>query len=281
MADVDNAAFAASVHSAVASMNIEALWDLYNQNPLQLRSSWKSSDLDEEFCHNMIQINEQLSPRLQDKAFEFMAELGVVLTIYVHDHLAVDNGIMAHLQYIVDRVPRFPCLFFDYDTRCEQEDWGVEAPAGMAAALGQLTGLRHLDARYLHFMGSVEPLRALTQLTSLSISLGNTDHADAGTEHRRQLSAQGMEVVASLPRLEELSLEGSRITDLRPLTRLTGLKTLGLWGCPVTDLSPVTELKMLQSLGLEFVPPVVFNYIDQLHHALPLLKAVSVAEEEA
>lgn len=185
-----------------------------------------------------------------------------------------DKNLVGHLQQIVAHVPRVRDLCLDWEGEHVQS-----MPVGVAPLLGQLTELETLDAWNCHFVESVEPLRALTKLTFLRIALGDgdaVDAVDAVHAQQREAGARGLEVVASLRRLNYLDLENSCITDLHPLTRLTGLTLLNLWGCPVTDLSCLRCMTTLEELGLEYVPAAATadDEFASLFNALPNLKTL-------
>jgi len=56
--------------------------------------------------------------------------------------------------------------------------------------------------------------------------------------------------IANLSALRLLDMSDTRITDLQPLTALTGLTTLYLHKTPITDLQPLTALTGLTRLSL-------------------------------
>lgn len=89
-------------------------------------------------------------------------------------------------------------------------------------------------------LGSIDELRTLTALTSLSLM-----HNDL-----REIEALG-----GMKDLRELHLSyNANLSDLSPLSSCTGLEHLSLNGCGVWDLSALKDLKNLQTLDLENCP---------------------------
>lgn len=62
--------------------------------------------------------------------------------------------------------------------------------------------------------------------------------------------ASGLKTVASLPKLEELSLKGAILADLTPLLGARGLRVLDLRVTGIRDLAPLAELPLLEVLYL-------------------------------
>jgi len=56
---------------------------------------------------------------------------------------------------------------------------------------------------------------------------------------------------ADLEKVTRLDLEGTYITDLTPLSKLTGLKHLWLENTPISDLMPLVGLTKLEGIGLQ------------------------------
>ena len=89
-------------------------------------------------------------------------------------------------------------------------------------------------------LGSIDELRTLTALTSLSLM-----HNDL-----REIEALG-----GMKDLRELHLSyNANLSDLSPLSSCTGLEHLSLNGCGVWELSALKDLKNLQTLDLENCP---------------------------
>ena len=98
---------------------------------------------------------------------------------------------------------------------------------------------------------SLEPLRNLTALTDLSLSLDDgflTEDEDAlgGLINLERLFISGygaddLTSVQNLTKLTELGLLGGSIGDLTPLQNLTQLRQLDLRSNQITDLSPLVE----------------------------------------
>lgn len=172
---------------------------------------------------------------------KFRPTLSCAFNLTVHS-----ENLLEHLQHIVTHTPPHMKSF-----TLDWEEMPAIIPAGVAPLLGQLTALESLNTRKCHFYESMEPLRALTQLTSLRMPLGDS-WLDRDDDYFK-MGDSGLDVVASLPRLAFLDLEDSTITDLLPLTRLTGLTRLVLRGCSVKDLSCLDELQELQ--GVVVVDP--------------------------
>ena len=81
--------------------------------------------------------------------------------------------------------------------------------------------------------------------------------ARAAAERARVLSLQGIGAlqeippsIADLDRLVQLSLRGTRVSDLAPLSGLTSLRILSLRDTRVFDLSPLESLPDLEILDL-------------------------------
>ncbi|MBL7152356.1 MAG: hypothetical protein ISS79_01465 [Phycisphaerae bacterium] len=134
--------------------------------------------------------------------------------------------------------------------------------------LRSLTSLRALVFGNERSVGSAG-LSVLKDLPALEYLDCETNAIDAGLEHVGQLRnlrwlrvrmgrirGPGLAHLASLPRLERLSLWGSPLTDrhIRYLEGLTGLKSLTLWGndVPLTDasLASISKLASLEELHL-------------------------------
>ena len=89
-------------------------------------------------------------------------------------------------------------------------------------------------------LGSIDELRTLTALTSLSLM-----HNDL-----REIEALG-----GMKDLRELHLSyNANLSDLSPLSSCTSLEHLSLNGCGVWELSALKDLKNLQTLDLENCP---------------------------
>ena len=70
------------------------------------------------------------------------------------------------------------------------------------------------------------------------------------------LSGLGLTVIpdeiGTLENLQGLNLFGVKVTDLRPLSKLTQLKELNLYYVPVSDIRPLAKLTMLVHLDLSY-----------------------------
>ncbi len=144
-------------------------------------------------------------------------------------------------------------------------------------------GLAHLSTLYqledlqypmtrLHD-ADLAPLAGLSRLRELILTCGEgSTVGDAGLEHLAGLrelrtlgidgyskfSNEGLALIGGMGRLEHLSLNGSRITDLKGLAPLVGLKSLNLMRVPVDDagMAPIARFPGLMHLTLADNPAV-------------------------
>ncbi len=120
--------------------------------------------------------------------------------------------------------------------------------------------LQRLAAEYVNLAGMRVP-REISSLVLDGLQVTGEDLETLSGLHRLSelsLAGTGLSDVSPLTKLGgliSLNLSGNSVEDLSPLTALTGLRTLYLDENPVTDLSPLSELKGLAFLsvrGLQF-----------------------------
>ncbi|MFC1716071.1 leucine-rich repeat domain-containing protein [Candidatus Poribacteria bacterium] len=107
-----------------------------------------------------------------------------------------------------------------------------------AAPLAKLTNLERLQLKD-NPIGDVTFLPNLTNLTLFSIWDLPADDIDGV-----------LQMLSDFPNLTRLSLCRCGITNLTPLSKLTGLISLELWGNQISDLSPLSDLTELEWLVL-------------------------------
>ena len=156
--------------------------------------------------------------------------------------------------------------------------------AGFALlALGMLYGLlrRHMP------QAAAEVPSVSTQTVSTAEPGGRTvsvagKNVDPDTDSfdlsGRTLTSQDMAEIASLSRLETLSLTNCSISDLSFLTPLTDLRTLYLPDNKINDLTPLVGLTQLRTLYLDKNPLTDLTPLIQLPHLATLsIQGVTIA----
>ena len=110
---------------------------------------------------------------------------------------------------------------------------GCILSADTVSAIGKLTELKEL---YLSgcAIGSIEPLKTLTKLTTLDLSNNNVSSLAA---------------LSNMKALATLKLHNDPITDIAPLSGCTALKELDVSGCSVTSLAALSGMKSLETLN--------------------------------
>lgn len=139
------------------------------------------------------------------------------------------------------------------------------------STLKQLEDLQYPMTR-LHD-ADLAPLAGLSRLRELNLTCGEgSTVGDAGLAHLAglrelrvlaldgpsKISNEGLTLIGGPGRLEHLSFNGSRITDLKGLAPLVGLKSLNLMQVPVDDagLAPISRFPRLMHLTLADNPAV-------------------------
>jgi len=102
----------------------------------------------------------------------------------------------------------------------------------------------------------LEPLRYMTNLTSLSINDSDMMHYDDESRWNLDVDMITLDLtpLARLTNLTHISLPGVMVSDLSPLAGLTNLTTLILGDNPITDLTPLMGLTNLTELNLSATP---------------------------
>ena len=111
-----------------------------------------------------------------------------------------------------------------------------EDDAASDADCEKMFELEELDLGQSEWFGDLSPLEPLKRLRVLR----------AGGAHVKRL-----DVLATLPLIEELDLGGCRARDLAPLGALERLRVLNLAKSPVQDLRPLAGARALETLNLE------------------------------
>lgn len=101
--------------------------------------------------------------------------------------------------------------------------------------LASLTGLTHLDVSGTYNMGSIQPLKNLTNLVYLNLQMNNI---------------KDIQALASLTKLQSVYLSYNKIQSLSPLSQLTSLRSLGLGYNELKDVSSLGGLTRLETLAL-------------------------------
>lgn len=138
-----------------------------------------------------------------------------------------------------------------------------------------LTGLRELSI-YNYVIPDLEDMINFTELRFLSIGLDQKQIPD-GVEIE---FIEDMTPLASLTKLETISLSGNYISDLSPIASLPALKDLSISHAALGDISPVAKMQNLESVnfffnGIENVEPLTkipglkyinldYNYIQDI-----------------
>ncbi|PHR56508.1 MAG: hypothetical protein COA44_07820 [Arcobacter sp.] len=142
--------------------------------------------------------------------------------------------------------------------------------------LSPLSNITTLENLRIYGAGQLAP--NLTKLVNLeSLNLSGLDMKDLCTIKnskkikRLYLSSDdnlsSLNCIENLKELENLTIWGSQVTDLSPLTKLTKLKKIHLERVPITDISPLAKLKSLESLTF---------YKTNIKHLSPLKESKSL-----
>jgi Leucine-rich repeat (LRR) protein len=75
--------------------------------------------------------------------------------------------------------------------------------------------------------------------------------------------------------MKSLTLEGTKVADLRPLSRMTSLKRLHIGNTPVSDLSPLKTLKLER---LIFTPRNIRKGLDVVRNMKTLMEVGTTLE---
>lgn len=97
----------------------------------------------------------------------------------------------------------------------------------------------------------------------------------------KSLTSGDMELIASLTKLTNLSLESCGISDLTPISGLTGLETLIISGNSVRDLSPLSGLTALRTLYINDNPVEDFTPLYDLRGLTTLnIKGIEITDTQ-
>lgn len=137
----------------------------------------------------------------------------------------------------------------------------LELPDG-AQKYTDLTWLTHLQKLTISNSSaeSLEGIGSLSQLTELAI-------------YNSSVSVKDLKAIASLPKLQKLTLSGCSLSDIRPLSSLKGLTRLDLSNNSIADVTPLSAMTQLTELYLGH------NALDTLNALSPLtaLKSLDIS----